>query len=309
LLCFLAACVFLAKGQNDIHTFEGQVDVGVNGSVGQIEFFTNNSFNYAPISMSIVIHSVTNVANDTAFSITQSFQIVDTIRKITLIASSDDFEGTEETFTPVTIDNLFGPCLAPFLITPSTDLQFITAFSSNVSLTLDITYVLTIFNASITDGQAITVPTQQVQYFTFISPTFGLTSSFDLRFAIINTTGNSNVSAAFSSLTVGCPGLGGVVRTYNLANINVMQFAASLSGLRGAVTIALTAVNSTVLPEPNWLFVINDAPDSSSDDDLEGWQIALIVIGCVAGAVLLATVVGVAVWFIRRRSDYSSLTG
>jgi len=278
-----------------------------NGTTAQEFFFTNNSFNYAPIKMSLVIHSVSDVVSTgTGFLIQQNFQMVDTVKGISVILFSEAIEGTEDTFTPITIDQLFSPCLAAFLQTPSPNLQFITAFDSNAPADLDVSITLIIFNATIDDAQPVTVPTQPIQYFAVISPAFGLTSAFDLKIAIINTNANNNVSAAFTQLTVGCSG-NSATKLFNLTEVNTMQFATSLAGLKGAITISLTAVNGTVLPDPNWLFVVNDAPDSSESDDLEPWQIALIVVGCVAGAVLLATVVGVAVWFIRGRGGYSTL--
>jgi len=303
------ACAFIAPFvvADDIFTFNGIISVG-NETTAQEIFFTNNTYFYAPIQMSLVINDVINVANNTGFRITQNFQMVDTINGISLIVFSEAFEGTEETFTPITIDQLFNPCLAEFLKNPTPNLQFITAFDSNATADLDVSITLIIFNATIDDAQPITVPTSLVQYFTFISPTFGLDASFDLKFAILNTTANNNISAVFTQITVGCSGNSGApAKLFNLTEVNTMQYAASMAGLKGAVTISLTAINGTTLPDPTWLFVVNDAPDSSSSDDLEGWQIALIVVGCVAGAILLATVVGVAVWFIRGRAGYSTL--
>jgi len=304
---FAAVALFFfasVSSATDEFNFSGPVSVG-NDTTVQEFFFTNNSYHYTPIQMTLFIESISNVENDGAFLIKQNFQIVDTVRGISLIVFSEDIEGTQETFTPITINQLFNPCLAEFLKTPSANLQFITAFDSNVTAVLEITYTLVIFNATIEDSQPVTVPTQPVQYFTYISTTFGLTTAFDLRIGIINTS-PTNISDAFLQLTVGCSGTDGF-HTFNLSQVDAEIFAANVPGVEGAVTISLSAINGTMLPPPDWQLVMTDAPDSSEDDGLEGWQIALIVVGCVAGAVLLAAAVGVVVWFVSRRSGYSQL--
>jgi len=307
-ILFALACVFAASfvSADDTYTISGTITVG-NSTTQQETFFVNNTFYYAPVTMSLSITSITNVENDGVFFIEQNFQMLDTAGGVSVIVSSDPIEGTEETFTPVIITQLFSPCAAQFLRNPTSNLEFITEFASNVTADLEYTFTLTIHNTSIFINQPVTVPTSPVQFFTYISPTFGLTSAFDVKMQLNSTTA-SNISSAFSLLTVGCPGVGGVIsRLYNFTTNNNTQFSSNIAGVKGPIFFTLITANPVYLPDPNYLFQIGDAPDSSSDDELEGWQIALIVVGCVAGAVILAAIVGAVVYLVLRRPGYSKL--